>query len=499
MRKKLLENLIDVGLCLGALGVATGLAFGLDGLGLRPENLLLIFLLAILAVTIVTKKIYYPLACSVASVLIFNFFFTEPRLSFMIDDPNYYISLVIFFVVSAVIFTITSFTRKETQRRRGNERKLESLNNFSKELLQHSSINEVFQELQKELDRYFGDGRCFVQSIGNEIPFGRAEPLSPVLSKACLFATKENRSAGKGTLSFSNISYFVYPFSGENKAYGVVGIDLLKQKEMKNDEVSFISSLCQIASSTIDKDEVRAEKERVYLEVENEKFKTALLRSLSHDIKTPLTALQTGSGFLFESYATLDDASKRDIIGNISKETIRLSDFVDNLLALTRTTSATKSIPMKKELVDDLLADSSSGFKNRLGLHQLTIESPKEPLYVFCNGKLIIQVLRNLISNALAHTRNDASVKVSVGPKDDKVFFFVEDNGGGLSEEAKKDLFKDFSTFASEKKDRYQGNGLGLSICASIVKAHNGTIEGHNNENGGATFSFSLPLSGMRK
>jgi len=499
MKKRLLETLLDLALCLGALGVATGLAFGLDDLGLRPENLLLIYLLAILAVTIVTKRIYYPLACSVASVLIFNFFFTTPRLSFMIEDPNYYISLAIFFVVSAVIFTITSLTRKETERRRGNERKLESLNNLSNELLQHSSPNDVFQRLQSELDHYYGGGRCFIEKTEDPIPFGQNEPLSGALSKACSFAVNENRPVGKGTAFYPNLPYFLYPLVGESKPYGLVGISLLKQKEMKNDEVSFLFSLCHIASSTLDKNEVMAEKERVSLEVQNEKFKTVLLRSLSHDIKTPLTALQTGSGFLLDSYATLDEASRRDIISDISQETIRLSDFVDNLLSLTRVTSATKSIPMKKELVDDLLAESSSGFKDRMGLHKMTVTSPKESLYVSCNGKLIIQVLRNLISNALTHTKESALINVSSYEKDGNVIFLVEDDGGGLTEEAKRDLFKDFSAFVKEKSDKYSGNGLGLSICASIVKAHHGTIEGHNNDMGGASFSFSLPLSGVKK
>lgn len=499
MKKSLIEIGINILVSILALAVATGLAFGLNELGLRSENLLLVYLLAILGITILTKQIYYPFLSSIASVLLFNFFFTEPRYSFAMDDPNYYISLAIFFVVSFVIFMMTSLTQKESEKRKKNERKLESLNNFSNELLLHSSKEDVFSKLFEELKHYFGENVCFVKEGDEGTLFPSSlVPSSPLLT-SLNFALKEGKPAGMGTDSLTSIPFFSYPLGGEKKIYGSLAISLEKKKGLGKEDLSFVSSLAHIASSTLDKDEAIIDNEKTSLEVENEKFKTALLRSLSHDIRTPLTALQTGSSFLLEGYASLDDKSKQDIIQEMNEETVRLTDFVDNLLSLTRVSSGMKNLPMKKELVDDLLDEAVSGLSSRLGKHKLTVAHPDESLYVYCEGKLIIQVIRNLVTNAIVHTTSEAFINLSAKRNKNNVVFLVKDNGGGLSEEASKNLFKDFSSFVKEKSDKYRGNGLGLSICASIVKAHHGEIEGCNNEVGGASFSFSIPLKGGKR
>lgn len=483
-------------LSLLSLGVATGLAFGLNELGLRSENLLLVYLLAILGITILTKQIYYSFLGSIGSVLLFNFFFTEPRYSFAMDDPNYYISLAIFLAVSTVIFVMTSLTQKESERRKKNERKLESLNNFSNELLLHSDKKDVFSHLYLELERYFGKGLCYVKEASKEeiIYPDNILPPGPIVS-ALNFVVSEGKTAGFGTDSLANLPLFAFPLLGERRVYGGIAISLSPKHGLNKEDYSFVSSLSHIASSTLDKDEALEDNEKTALEVENEKFKTALLRSLSHDIRTPLTALQTGSSFLLDGYAGLDDNSKRDIIRDMNEETIRLTDFVDNLLSLTKVSSGMKNIPMKKELADDLLDEACSTFSKRLGNHKLSVVHTDEPLYVYSDGKLIIQVIRNLISNAIVHTKEGSSITLSCKKKRNEAVFLVEDNGGGLSEEASKNLFKDFSSFVESKSDKYRGNGLGLSICASIVKAHHGEIEGHNNDIGGASFSFSLPLN----
>lgn len=103
------------------------------------------------------------------------------------------------------------------------------------------------------------------------------------------------------------------------------------------------------------------------------------------------------------------------------------------------------------------------------------------------------------MNNAIVHTREDSSIVASAFKKKDEAVFLVEDNGGGLCEEARKNLFKDFASFVAEKGDKYRENGLGLSICYSIANARHGQIEGHNNDKGGASFSFTLPLKGGKK
>jgi two-component system sensor histidine kinase KdpD len=184
---------------------------------------------------------------------------------------------------------------------------------------------------------------------------------------------------------------------------------------------------------------------------------------------------------------------KKNLLLDINNETSRLSDFVENLLNMTRLNANQLVLHLKNELVEDIMTDVYHRVQNRLGLHQLFIEQNEDMDYVYTDAPLLIQVLTNLVDNAIRHTKEDATITMSYSKTTEGIEFKVSDNGGGIVQSDLSKIFTDFVSIETGKGDKTRGFGLGLSICQAIVKAHGGTIRALNNELGGATFLFALP------
>ena len=163
-----------------------------------------------------------------------------------------------------------------------------------------------------------------------------------------------------------------------------------------------------------------------------------------------------------------DKATTKKVLDEIESEALWLSHMVDNLLAMTRVQDDAVPLKMKNEVVDDILSEAISRTSGRKGSHELIVDWPETVLLVPMDGRLITQVLINLIDNAYKHTREDATVRVAVYEDEIFVRFAVTDNGGGVAQDRIGHLFDSFYTEAQGDSDSRSGMGLGLSICQSI-------------------------------
>ena len=474
--------------------LSTGLTLALDNFDIRSETILLVFVLAILIITLLTDKIYYPLCGSILSILIFNFFFTEPRLSFAINDPNYYISLAIFFVVSTFIYSLTSGMQQQIRFRKENEDRLRAISAFDSKLINTNDLEEIVNLLTESLNDFFHN-RVNVYKLNNDIFSLDNCTLDKDTIKALKYVKENNEIIGGSTTCFSNLNKIIFPLSyDKNTVMVIVSIDFLsRKKSLGNSELAFVNSLMLSTKAAIQKEVAIKEKERTNIEIQNEKFKANILRSLSHDIKTPLTAIQTGSSLLLDSYEKIDEATKKSMLQDMSKESMRLSNYLENLLAMTRFSANEFKVNKKKELVSDILDEAVTDVKEHLGNHRIKVILLDDSLTVNLDYALIEQVLRNLINNAIFHSRSDSIIEISAVEENLNIVFSIIDDGGGLSKEVLDNLFLEFSSIAFKQGDHYRGSGLGLSICKSIVEAHKGTITGFNNKSGGASFVFKIP------
>jgi len=241
---------------------------------------------------------------------------------------------------------------------------------------------------------------------------------------------------------------------------------------------------------------VRGEQEEIRFAMESEKLRSTLLRSVAHDLRTPLTALAGSSRLLDEDYDKFTDEERRAFISDISEETIWLTNQVENILNMTRISEGRLVINKEEEVVDDVINEAVKRTERLMSSHSLTVNLPEEVIILPMDGHLVVQVLVNLLSNAVAHTPEGTCIVLSANKKGDFVEFSVTDNGPGIDKKIESTLFDRYVTLKTAAADSKRGAGLGLAICKTIVEAHKGSISAHNVEPNGACFVFTLPMEG---
>lgn len=226
-------------------------------------------------------------------------------------------------------------------------------------------------------------------------------------------------------------------------------------------------------------------------QMEKERLKSSLLRSISHDFRTPLTGIMGDCGLLVDG-DDLDRDSRRKLAIDIQEQAVWLMKLVENILNMTRIESGQFRIKKQPEVVDDIIYEAASHVIGLREKRKFRISLPEELLVAQMDGKMMVQVLVNLLDNAVKNTVEGDSVTVRVIFKTGKVYIYVEDEGSGIEEEIKEHIFDEFVSRADGRKDGHRGIGLGLPICRAVVEAHGGEIYAENRKEGGACFVFWL-------
>lgn len=239
--------------------------------------------------------------------------------------------------------------------------------------------------------------------------------------------------------------------------------------------------------------ELSQEQERIKYDMEREQMRSNLLRSISHDLRTPLTGIAGASALIMDEKKKLDEATIRDLAAGINEQVDWLSQMVENILNMTRIESGNLQIDRQAEAVEDLINNAITGIHDRGGGRTVEAEIPEEMIMVDVDGRLIVQVLINFLDNAIKNTREDGWIRLKVTEGENEIWFACEDNGRGIKPELLSTIFDEFMTDKRVNQDSEKGIGLGLSICRAIVQIHGGRIEALNRREGGACVRFSLP------
>ncbi|MDI6453264.1 ATP-binding protein [Peloplasma aerotolerans] len=478
--------------------LSTLLAFAFEQLELRRENILLIYIVSIMLIIVETRKVVFGIISTFLLVTIFNFFFTEPKYTFIIDDANYIVTLIIFMISIIILGTLTTSLQKEIYSSRDNAKKIDLLYQISKELLYANSLEEIVEIELKHLKMNLNRELLFCVSK-KMITYGDQEIQIDHMKKEINYSIDNQIICGKDQNKFTELPYVIFPFVSKKDVSGVLivntTVDILKKREKE-----FIQTALLHMLTALEREKISEEQENIRIEMEKERIKSILLRSISHDLRTPLTTLQTGSSFLYDSYELIDDQMKKNLLLDINNETSRLAEFVENVLSMTRLQANQLILHPTYELIEDIFNDLHQRVNNRLNHHELIFQEQNQLDSVYADIPLLIQVLTNLIDNAIHHTNDDSKIIVSYAKSEKDITFIVEDNGGGIPEGHIDHVFEDFVASSDFKKgDKLRGIGLGLSICKAIVDAHGGQIRVENNDNHGATFTFNIPILGGNK
>lgn len=283
------------------------------------------------------------------------------------------------------------------------------------------------------------------------------------------------------------------PIRNREKTYGVIIFDC-EGWTLSEEEKIYVDTVISQLNLVIERELLSREKENTRIQVERERLKSTLLRSISHDLRTPLTGITGSAGFLLDNLGIMDEATIKSMLKDICSDSEWLSTMVENLLNLTRIQEGRLDINKKKEVVDDLVASAVRLVSNRVGNHTLKMETPEDILLVSVDGRLFIQVLVNLLDNAFRHSGTGTTVTLRVKQDGNCLKFVVSDNGIGIPNDKIDKIFDNFFTTAYENGDKQRGVGLGLTICKAMVEAQGGTIRAFNSPQGGAVFEVSMPM-----
>ena len=444
---------------LGILLLSTLVAFLIRSLNLRVENILIVYVLSILVIVIETKRYIWGVLASLFCTFSFNFFFTEPLHTFVIADPSYFISLGIFLIAAFIVSTLTSRLQSQIEISRRNEEMTDKLYKVSTGYLNISEKEKI-------------------------VAYGE-KSITMLLGKPCRILY------GEAALQEDSFQTRI-PIMIKDIPAGVLKVDC-SEGAIAKDEWLYLETILSQFVMAMEREELHQAEERHRLNIEKERLRNNLLRSISHDLRTPLTAIAGGSEFLLDRSKDIDEDTRRSLLTDIHSDAVWLGSMVENLLNMARIQDGKLIIKKQTEIVDDVIGEALSRVTKNLGKHSLTYVPSEGILLVPLDTQLIIQVLINLLGNAIGHTRDNCHIIVKTERKGKDIEFSVSDDGGGMKQDILDHLFESFGSSGNRASENRRGAGVGLSICKAIVSAHGGSIAGRNNTEGGATFSFLLP------
>lgn len=226
---------------------------------------------------------------------------------------------------------------------------------------------------------------------------------------------------------------------------------------------------------------------------QTEKLQTALLNSISHDLRTPLASITGSLTALLDNYSGLNDVARRDLLENAFEESVRLNRLVGNLLDMTKMSAGALKIDRKPCGLRDVLGATFEQLKEKIGDRKINIDIPKNFPEVPMDFSFMIKVFFNLIDNAIKYSPLDAPIDIKASVIDDDIKIEIKDYGFGIPQNDLTRVFEKF--YRVQRFQHITGTGLGLSICKGIIEAHGGEIAAKNNTDKGATFMIALPLS----
>jgi len=495
----------DLAKTFGLLVAATLLCLGLRRLGIGDQNVIMAYILSVLVVSRVTGGYVYGVIASVVSVLTFNFFFTEPYLTFNTIQAGYPITFLIMLLVALITSTLTVRIKTQAKLAVQRERRTEVLYEINKKLLITRGLENIVSLTNEYIVNLFNRSVVFFASDSEHGKNGSVIQATEDVNEFSLNSSDEKavahwvflnkKRAGAGTDTLMGAVAFYMPVISQGKVLAVIGISCSKGTLDHNTRL-FLHMISSQVAMALERQLLSDEQRSIVVEAEKEKMRSNLLRAIAHDLRTPLAGILGASSAIRENKNNLDENTREKLNADIHEEAQWLIRMVENLLSVTRINEGASKVTKSPEAAEEIVAEAVSRIKKRFRQRNIMVSVPDELLEVPMDGTLIAQVLINLLENAIKHSPNDSTVEVLLKKKGDTAVFQVIDNGKGIADEDFPYLFTSYVHNGNKSSDSSRGMGIGLSICMTIIKAHNGTMEANNRKEGGAIFQFSLPLEG---
>lgn len=498
---QIIPSIKDILLTLLILFSATFVGTVFLKLGFAESNIITVYLLGVLLISLFTKDYTCSAAGSVLSVIFFNFFLTEPRLTFHAYNPGYPITFLIMLIVSVITGTLASklkiHAKKSAQSAYGTKMLFDTNQLLQKaqndDELIHITASQLMKLLNRNIVAYLemngvlSEGYLFTsEKTENDLFFNEKEKA------AAEWVFQNKRRAGATTKILNHVKCLYLAIRINNNVFGVIGIDMNGQPLDSFENNILLSILGECALAIENNRNAKAKEEAAVL-AKNEKLRANLLRAISHDLRTPLTSISGNAGNLLSNCDELDDETKKRMYADIFDDASWLISLVENLLSVTRLEEGRMNFHMSCYLIEEVIEEALRHIHRNKIYHEISVEYKDEMMMAKMDAKLIMQVLINLVDNAIKYTPDGSKIKILVWKNNADLCVSVIDNGGGIEDEMKASVFEMFFTGDNKIADGRRSLGLGLALCKSIINAHHGEITLKDNEPHGCIFTFSLP------
>lgn len=466
-------------------------------------NIIMVYILGVLVNAVVTRGRIYSLASSVLSVLAFNFFFTQPRFSFRATDPGYPVTFLVMLLAALITTTLTKRIKEQVRQSAQKAYRTEVLLETSRILQQAKNQSEILSETARQLVKLLERTVIFYSEQENRLtePMVFSKDGAETGPQDCLGADeravaewvyKNNKRAGATTNTLSAAKCLYLAVRAKDRVLAVAGIVMEKEAPLGAFEKNLMIAMLGECALALEKERLDETQKQISLQMQQEQLRTNLLRAISHDLRTPLTSISGNAGILMASSGKLSEAQKKDLYANIYDDSMWLINLVENLLSITRIDNGTLNLNIQPELLDEVIMEALHHINRKSAEHTIETHLDDEFLMAKMDSRLIIQVLINIVDNAIQYTPPGSRVVISARHEKQMVLVEVSDDGPGISDEAKQRLFDMFYTVNNVRGDGRRGLGLGLSLCKSIINAHGGTIYVKDNAPHGTVFCFTL-------
>jgi two-component system sensor histidine kinase KdpD len=462
------------------------------------SNLAMIYLVGVVVTSMAFGR-GPAIVASFLGVLALDFFFVPPRYTFNVSDTQYLITFTVMLLVAVVIGTLTSRLRDQLAAARQEQHGTAALYRLSYELAARGTLREI---LGTAVDRIAeivdakvailipdAGGRLAV-AAGDGSLFGGGEHERAVAQ----WTFENGKSAGLSTRTLAGARALHLPLNGSTRTLGVLAIRPSDTARLRDRHaLSILDALANQSAVALERSMLAEASERSRTEVETERARSALLSSVSHDLRTPLAAVTGAATSLLED-VSLPEQTRRDLAETIADEARRLNRLIGDLLEMTRLESGSMRVRKEWHSLEEIVGAALGGIESQLGDRPVIVNIAADIPLLPLDGVLFDQVVRNLVENADRYSPKTQPIEISARIEDRQLRFSVADRGPGFRPGEELRVFKKF--YRGPDSTDGHGVGLGLAICKGIVDAHGGRIEGKNRVGGGAEFTVWLPLEG---
>jgi two-component system sensor histidine kinase KdpD len=478
--------------------VATSTLLGVTVRGdLEPANLVMLYL-----ASTVISAIYLgrgpSLLVAVTGVLAFDYFLVPPYFTFAVSDTQYLITFLVLFVVSLVISSLTARVREQAEAAIQREKQTSALYSLSRDLASVTDLHMVVKTVIQQIEQAFGRQVAIFLPENKQLRvFAASQNYIPDANEIAVaaWAFEHDEPAGRSTTTLPAASIRCQPLKTAQGIIGVLGVHpsdvgSFLSPEQRQTLAAFTS---QVAIA-IERASLAEQARKAELLQAAEKLQTALLNSISHDLRTPLVSITGALTSLDEQAESLNENHRRSLIVTAQEEADRLNRLVGNLLSMTRIESGAIKLHREPEDLQDVIGTALEQLGKRIEHHLVNVEVPIDFPLVPMDFSLMVQVVVNILENAIKYSPESSLIEISAYLMDGKARLQVADRGVGIPPEDLERVFDKF--YRVQRPESVSGTGLGLAISRGLVEAHHGIIRALCRDGGGTIVSVDLPLNG---